>query len=234
MRINKFLADAGVASRRAAETLIKEGRVKINGAAVNNLATDVKNVDTVTFDNKPVKTKSKLYYIMLHKPKGYVTTVSDELGRKTVMDLIDIKARLFPVGRLDYDTEGLLILTNDGNLTNLLTHPKHKVPKTYVARVSGMVKEDELEKLRGGVVIDGKKTQPALVKVLEGDVHTTKLEITITEGKNHQIKKMLEVVGKPVEFLKRTAVGEIRLGGLTRGTYRDLNAKELNYLKTIE
>lgn len=234
MRINKFLADAGVASRRAAETLIKEGRVKINGAAVNNLATDVKDGDTVTFDKKPVKTKNKLYYIMLHKPKGYVTTVSDELGRKTVMDLIDIKARLFPVGRLDYDTEGLLILTNDGNLTNLLTHPKHKVPKTYVARVSGMVKEDELEKLRGGVVIDGKKTQPALVKVLEGDVHTTKLEITITEGKNHQIKKMLEVVGKPVEFLKRTAVGEIRLGGLTRGTYRDLNAKELNYLKTID
>lgn len=234
MRINKYLADAGVGSRRAVEKLIGEGKVKINGA-VAVLGADVSESDSVTLENKQVKAKTKSYYIMLHKPKGYVTTVNDELGRKTVMDLVPVKAaRLFPVGRLDYDTEGLLILTNDGSLANMLTHPSHKVTKTYVARVSGMVREPELQALRQGVVINGVKTNPAGVRILEGDVHTTKLEIIISEGKNHQIKKMFEAVGKPVEFLKRTAIGEIRLGGLSRGACRDLSAKELAYLKTIE
>lgn len=234
MRINKYLAESGLASRRASEEIILAGRVKVNGVTVKGLATDIASDDTVTVDGKQIKPKLKQYYIMLHKPKGYVTTVKDELGRKTVMDLIDIKsARLFPIGRLDYDTEGLLLLTNDGELANKITHPSQRIPKTYVARVSGMVKEAELEQLRNGVVIDGKKTLPAQVIVLEGDVHTTKLELTITEGRNHQIKKMFEAIGKPVEFLKRTMIGEIYLGGLTRGTYRDLNQKELEYLDKL-
>ncbi|HRX13807.1 MAG TPA: pseudouridine synthase [Eubacteriales bacterium] len=234
MRINKYLADCGVASRRSAEQFVKDGRVKVNGKVELSLSTDISERDSVTLDNKTIKPKNKLYYIMLHKPKGFVTTVKDDLGRKTVMDLIDIKARLFPVGRLDYDTEGLLILTNDGNLTNLLTHPSHKITKTYVARVSGMVKEPEIKMLTNGVKVEGKIAKAISATVLEGDVHTTKVEIIISEGRNHQVKNMFEAIGKPVEFLKRTAIGEIRLGGLTRGTYRDLNEKELAYLKTLD
>lgn len=150
------------------------------------------------------------------------------------MELIDIKARLFPVGRLDYDTEGLLILTNDGALANVLTHPKHKIAKTYVARVSGMVSEAERVALEKGVELDGKVTLPAVVKILEGDVHKTKLEITLYQGQNRQVRRMLETIEKPVEFLKRTQIGEIRLGGLSRGKYRDLNKKELDYLLGLQ
>lgn len=230
MRINKYLAECGVASRRASEELIKKGVVKVNGKTVSDLATDISPTDSVTVEGKPVRIKNKKYYIMLHKPRGYVTTVKDEAGRKTVMELIDIKARLYPIGRLDYDTEGLLLFTNDGDLANRLMHPSHGVSKTYVARVSGRVSAAEVETLKSGMEIDGAKTQPAKVTVLAGDEHKTRLEITIYEGKNHQIRKMLEQIGKPVEFLKRVAVGEIHLGGLTRGTYRDLNKKELDYL----
>lgn len=233
MRINKYLAESGVASRRGADLLVEQGKIKVNGKLVNKVGTEVSEEDTVTFENKIVRPKTKMYYIMLHKPKGYVTTVKDELGRKTVMELIDIKARLFPVGRLDYDTEGLLILTNDGDLTNKLTHPSHKVPKTYVVRVSGMVKQPEIDLLSKGVMVDGRLTGKSIVTKIEGDVHTTKLEVTIFEGRNHQIKKMFEAIDKEVEFLKRVSIGEVKLGGLTRGTYRDLNQKELEYLMSI-
>lgn len=233
MRLNKYLADSGVASRRASEKLVLEGKVKINGKTVTDLTYAVKPTDTISVDGKTAKPKTKKYYIMLHKPKGYVTTSKDELGRKTVMDLINIKARLFPIGRLDYDTEGLLLLTNDGELANVLTHPKHKISKTYVARVSGIFTPKDAETLEKGVVIDGKITSPCIVKIIEGDSHTTRIEITIFEGRNHQIKKMLDCVGKEVEFLKRTQVGEIHLGGLSRGEYRDLNLKEVEYLKSL-
>ncbi len=234
MRINKYLADCGVASRRGSEKILLEGRVKVNGKKVDSVNYALKEGDSVSVDGKTVMPSRKKYYIMLHKPKGYVTTLKDELGRKTVMELIDIKARLFPVGRLDYDTEGLLILTNDGALANVLTHPKHKISKTYVARVSGMVKEEERLLLEKGVLIDGKMTLPAAVTVLEGDVHKTKLEITIYQGQNRQVRRMLESLDKPVEFLKRTQIGEIRLGGLSRGQYRDLNKKELEYLMSLK
>lgn len=234
MRINKYLADCGVASRRGSEKILLEGRVKVNGKKVDSVNYALKEGDSVSVDGKTVMPSRKKYYIMLHKPKGYVTTLKDELGRKTVMELIDIKARLFPVGRLDYDTEGLLILTNDGALANVLTHPKHKISKTYVARVSGMVKEEERLLLEKGVLIDGKMTLPAAVTVLEGDVHKTKLEITIYQGQNRQVRRMLESLDKPVEFLKRTQIGEIRLGGLSRGQYRDLNKKELEYLMGLK
>lgn len=233
MRLNKFLADCGVASRRACDKLIAEGAVRVNGK-VATLGTEVNEAnDSVMVNGRRVSLVKKNYYIMLHKPKGCVTTVSDELGRKTVMDLINIKARIYPIGRLDYDTEGLLLLTSDGNLANLLTRPSSNVSKTYIARVSGQVTDAEVNKLRSGVVIDGKKTLPAQVSILEKDDHHTRLQIAITEGRNRQIKKMCEAVGHEVEFLKRVAIGELRLGGLTRSKWRYLTDKEVTYLKSL-
>lgn len=247
MRINKYLAECGVGSRRSCDQLIREERVKVNARLVTELGQDI-NIenDTVTVDGHKVKLISKKYYIMLHKPKGYVTTVSEDKQkssdgqtvnagqkRKTVMELIDVKARLYPIGRLDYDSEGLLLLTNDGDLTHKLTHPSFEVPKTYIVKFGGTISETEMQQLRKGVLIDEKLTTPAKVKLLEFANDESRLEITIREGRNHQIKKMLEVVGKQVTFLKRTEIGEIRLGGLTRGTYRHLNDKELNSLRKL-
>ena len=231
-RINKYLADCGVGSRRVCDALVADGCVKINGK-VANLGATVEDGDQVTVNGRRVSCKTKNYYIMFHKPKGCVTTVKDDLGRKTVMDFIDFHARLFPVGRLDYDTEGLLLLTNDGDVANKLTHPKNAVEKTYVARISGSLSEIERRQLEAGVEVDGTPTLPAKVKILEKDEHHTRVEITISEGRNRQIKKMFECVGKEVEFLKRVAEGELHLGGLPRGKWRFLNEKEINYLKSL-
>ncbi len=232
-RLNKYLADCGVGSRRECDKLIADGKVKINGK-VATLGEMVEDNDQVSVNGKRVAAKTKNYYIMLHKPKGCVTTVKDELGRKTVMDFVDLKARLFPVGRLDYDTEGLLLLTNDGDVANKLTHPKNSVEKVYVARISGKLTEAERRQLEKGVEVDGSMTAPAKVKILQGDEHHTRVEVTITEGRNHQVKKMFECVGKEVEFLKRVAVGQIHLGGLQRGKWRFLNDKEQAYLQTLK
>ncbi|HCY49145.1 MAG TPA: pseudouridine synthase [Clostridiales bacterium] len=233
MRINKYLADCGVGSRRECDKLIAEGLVKINDK-VATLGSDVDENAHVTVRDKRVGDKQTAVYVMLHKPKGYVTTAKDELGRKTVLDLVgDIKQRIYPVGRLDYDTEGLLILTNDGELANRLTHPRNEVNKSYIARLSGQLTEAERRTVEKGVLIDGVKTAPAKVKILEKDEHHTRVEITIHEGRNHQVKRMFEAVGKEVEFLKRVSVGELRLGGLKRGTYRYLNAAEIDYLKNL-
>ena len=212
-RLNKYLADCGVGSRRECDKLIADGCVKINGK-IASLGANVEENDSVSVNGRRVTPKTKNYYIMLHKPKGCVTTVKDDLGRKTVMDFVDIKARLFPVGRLDYDTEGLLILTN-------------------VARLSGSLTEAERQTLERGVEIDGRKTMPARVKILAKDERHTRVEVTITEGRNRQVKKMFESVGKEVEFLKRVAEGELRLGGLQRGKYRFLNDREIEYLKGL-
>lgn len=231
-RLNKYLADCGVGSRRECDKLIADGCVKINGK-IASLGANVEENDSVSVNGRRVTLKTKNYYIMLHKPKGCVTTVKDDLGRKTVMDFVDIKARLFPVGRLDYDTEGLLILTNDGDVANKLTHPKNNVEKVYVARLSGSLTEAERQTLERGVEIDGRKTMPAKVKILAKDEHHTRVEVTITEGRNRQVKKMFESVGKEVEFLKRVAEGELRLGGLQRGKYRFLNEREIEYLKGL-
>lgn len=232
-RLNKYLADCGVGSRRECDKLIADGKVKINGK-VATLGGMVEDNDQVSVNGKRVAAKTKNYYVMLHKPKGCVTTVKDELGRKTVMDFVDLKARLFPVGRLDYDTEGLLLLTNDGDVANKLTHPKNSVEKVYVARISGKLTEAERRQLEKGVEVDGSMTAPAKVKILQGDEHHTRVEVTITEGRNHQVKKMFECVGKEVEFLKRIAVGQIHLGGLQRGKWRFLNDKEQAYLQTLK
>ena len=231
-RLNKYLADCGVGSRRECDKLIADGCVKINGK-IASLGANVEENDSVSVNGRRVTPKTKNYYIMLHKPKGCVTTVKDDLGRKTVRDFVDIKARLFPVGRLDYDTEGLLILTNDGDVANKLTHPKNNVEKVYVARLSGSLTEAERQTLERGVEIDGRKTMPARVKILAKDEHHTRVEVTITEGRNRQVKKMFESVGKEVEFLKRVAEGELRLGGLQRGKYRFLNDREIEYLKGL-
>lgn len=231
-RINKYLADCGVGSRRECDKLIADGIVKINGK-VAELGSMVEESDHVTVRGKRVGDKQKCCYIMLHKPKGYVTTVKDDLGRKTVMDLVDIKTRLYPVGRLDYDTEGLLILTNDGDLANRLTHPRNEVNKKYICRISGVLQETERIQLEKGVLIDGVKTAPAKVKIIEKDQHHTRVEVIIHEGRNRQVKKMFESVGKEVEFLKRVAIGDLRLGGLERGKYRYLSDAEIDYLKNV-
>lgn len=203
MRINKFMAECGVASRRACDEMILEGRVKVNGKKIDTPGLEINEFnDAVTLDGRRITLVSKKYYIMLHKPKGYVTTVKDDKGRKTVMELIKIRSRLYPVGRLDYDTEGLLLLTNDGQLAYALTHPSHEVPKTYIAKIKGKISDTEVRQLRKGVEIDGKMTLPAVVKIIETDDEFSRVEVTIKEGRNHQIKKMFEVVGKEVVFLK--------------------------------
>ena len=234
MRINKFMAECGVASRRACDEMILEGRVKVNGKKIDTPGLEINEFnDAVTLDGRRITLVSKKYYIMLHKPKGYVTTVKDDKGRKTVMELIKIRSRLYPVGRLDYDTEGLLLLTNDGQLAYALTHPSHEVPKTYIAKIKGKISDTEVRQLRKGVEIDGKMTLPAVVKIIETDDEFSRVEVTIKEGRNHQIKKMFEVVGKEVVFLKRTAIGPLKLGGSGRGEYKNLPSKEIDILKGI-
>lgn len=235
-RLNKYLASAGAASRRGADKLIAEGKVKVNGKVVTELGTVIneKN-DTVSVNDVIVKAENKLSYVMFYKPKGCITTVSDDKGRKTIYDYLeDLNVpHLIPVGRLDYDTEGLLIMTNDGDLAYRLTHPSYEVPKTYLVKVKGEMPEHKLAQLRKGVEVDGEKTKRARVKLLEYKDDVSKLQITITEGKNRQIRKMLEAVEREVIFLKRIAIGDLRLGGLARGGYRFLNDFEVEYLKRL-
>ncbi len=234
MRINKFLATCGVASRRACDELIKEGRVKINGK-ICDLGADVElNSDHVSVDNRPVNAVKKYDYYIMNKPKGYICTVKDDKDRKTVMDLLpqNIK-RLFPVGRLDYDTEGLLILTNDGELTYKLTHPKNEIPKTYLVKTEKPISDDDIQKLRNGVVIDGIKTKKCNVRKIDETKTGAKLHITITEGRNRQIRKMIEAVGNNVDFLKRIKIGDLTLSGLDRGETRKLTSEEVFYLLNL-
>ena len=202
MRLNKYLASCGAASRRGADELIRSGRVKVNAAVVTEPGARVEtDNDTVTLDGKKVTPVSKMTYIMLYKPKGCITSVRDDKGRKTVYDYLDVEVpHLVPVGRLDYDTEGLLLLTNDGELANRLTHPSGEVPKTYLVRAEGQFPEHILAKLRKGVEIDGVKTKRSKVKLLEQDEKEGKLLVTITEGRNRQIRRMFEAVERNVVF----------------------------------
>lgn len=233
MRINKFLASCGIASRRGADELIKDGVVKINGK-VCSAGDDVESTDSVTVNGKLVNTVKKFDYYIMNKPKGYVCTVKDDKGRKTVMDLLPPSAkRLFPVGRLDYDTEGLLILTNDGDLTFKLTHPKNEVPKTYLVKTEKPVSDEDLIKLRSGVVIDGVRTKKCNVRLVESTKTGSKLHMTITEGRNRQVRKMFEAVNNCVDFLKRIKIGDLTLTGLNRGEVRQLNAREVDYLLNL-
>ena len=235
VRLQKYLADCGVASRRGSEEIIRSGRVRVNGETVTEMGVKIdEDNDLVMVDDIPVRIEKKLVYIMLNKPAGFVTTVSDDKGRDTVMDLVtDIPIRLYPVGRLDYDTEGLLLLTNDGELTYNITHPKNNIPKTYVAEVTGNINMETLTRLRNGVVIDGIRTIPAKGEVIGATQLGTKLEITIHEGRNRQVRKMFESVGCIVKRLKRTKEAGLNLGHLPLGRWRKLSESEVNMLKKI-
>ena len=231
MRLQKYLAICNVASRRAAEKLITEGRVYVNGNKVTELGTKVADGDSVCVDGKPITAENKKIYIMLNKPMGYVTTVKDTHAEKTVMELVgDIKERIYPVGRLDCDTSGLLFLTNDGCFTFGITHPSRKLDKVYEATVYGTVVHDGVQKLERGIYIDGIKTSPARVEVMSHRANTSVLRITIHEGRNRQIRKMCEGIGHRVQKLKRLSVGGIELGNLPLGKWRHLTESEIKKL----
>ena len=228
-RLQKYLASAGVASRRASEALIQEGRVSVNGKVVRELGTKVTpGVDKVLVDGKPVQQEEKMVYLLMNKPAGYVTTVKDTHDRQTVMDLIaDVPYRVFPVGRLDFETEGLLLLTNDGEFAYRMTHPKFKMVKTYVATVQGNLTEERLRTLRNGVQLEDGMTAPAEVKIVRRENHRTIVEISIHEGRNRQVRRMFKAVKNPVLELKRISIGPLQLKGVHPGAYRYLNSGEL-------
>ena len=231
MRINKYIAQAGVASRRKADELIAAGNVKVNGAVLREPGYDVEDGDVVEVNGRRIEAQEKKVYILLNKPLGYVTTVSDDKERLTVMDLVkDVDARIFPVGRLDYNTSGMLIMTNDGDFAYKLTHPKHELTKTYRARVAGILSTEKVWKLRNGVDIGGFVTSKARVDVVRGLPKSTIVDITIHEGKNRQVRKMFKAVGNNVQELERIAIGNIRLGRLSVGHYRKLTKEEVEYL----
>lgn len=232
MRINKYIAQAGVASRRKADELIENGNVKVNGAVMKEPGYDVQEGDKVEVNGKLVEGQQKLVYVLVNKPFGVITSAKDEKDRVTVMELVkDIDERLFPVGRLDYNTTGALIMTNDGSLTYRVTHPKHELGKTYRALVKGVISNEKARKLRNGVDIGGYVTKRAKVTVLKGNQNSTLVEITIFEGKNRQVRKMFSAIGNPVQELERVAIGTIRLGHLKSGHYRKLTKEEIEYLK---
>ena len=234
MRINKFLAEQGIASRRGSDQIIAEGRVTVNGKPAK-AGDDVAADDVVMVDGKILSHKVKYEYYLLNKPKGYVCTVSDDKGRKTVMDLLPAGAgRVFPVGRLDYDTEGMLLLTNDGDLAYRLTAPQSEISKTYLVRIEGTITDQQLNRLRAGVEIErGVLTKKCKITVTETGKTFTKLRVVLTEGKNREIRKMFEVVGKNVDFLKRLKIGELTLTGLDRGDVRRLTPEEVYYLQNL-
>ena len=232
MRINKYIAQAGIASRRKADELITNGNVKVNGAVMKELGYDVKDGDDVQVNGTQVKNNRKLVYVLVNKPLGMITSAKDEKDRATVMELVqDIDERLFPVGRLDYNTTGALIMTNDGKLTYRITHPKHELEKTYRVLVKGVVSEEKVRRLRSGVDIGGYITKKAKVQIIKGGQKSTLVEVSIHEGKNRQVRKMFAAVGNPVQELERVAIGKIRLGHLRPGHYRKFTREEVEYLK---
>jgi len=232
MRLNKYIAQAGIASRRKADEHTIQGKVRINGAVMKEPGYDVAEDDVVEVNGHVVKHDAKKVYIMLNKPKGYITSANDDKDRPTVLDLVaDIEERLFPVGRLDYNTSGMLLLTNDGDLAYKLSHPKHHIYKTYRARISGQLSNERLAKLRNGVDIGGFVTSKAVVNVIKQSERSAVVEIKIYEGKNRQVRKMFAAVGNKVLDLERIAIGELYLGHLKQGHYRKLNHKEIEYLK---
>ncbi len=228
MRLNKYIAQSGIASRRKADALTLNGNVRINGQVVRELGTQVQPDDTVEVNGVVIEPTEKKVYVLLNKPVGFVTTMKDEYDRPIVSDLItDINERLFPVGRLDYNTSGLLIMTNDGDMAYKLTHPKHEVTKTYRAKVNGYISDTALAKLRRGVDIGGFVTSRARVEVVKQNERTTVIELEIHEGKNRQVRRMCKAVGYPVMELERIAIGDIKLGHMRPGHYRKLTREEV-------
>ena len=234
-RLQKVIANLGYTSRRHAEELIKLGKVKVNGNTITELGTKVKSTDTIEVENTILDNNKNYEYYLLNKPRGVISSSSDEYGRKTVVDIIDTKERIYPVGRLDYDTTGILLLTNDGNLANKLMHPSSKIEKKYIAKVSGLVTGLEIKKLRDGVIIDGRKTSKAKVNLKKYDKKANKstVELVIHEGRNHQIKKMFESIKHDVLKLKREKYANLDLTNLKSGEYRKLTNKEIAILYSL-
>ena len=234
IRLQKYMADCGVASRRKSEEYIQEGLVKVNGEIVRELGTKVNpKVDKVYYKDKLILPEKRDVYILLNKPKEHITTVDDQFGRDTVMDLIDEEERLFPVGRLDYDTRGLLLITNDGDLSYKLTHPKYEVEKTYLAYIKGIPRDNDIKKLREGIDIGDFVTSPAKVEIINTNGGNSLVKISIIEGKNRQVRRMFDSINCPVIDLERISFGGIELGSLKEGNYRYLTKEEVNKLKKV-
>lgn len=231
IRLQKFLADAGVASRRRCEELIADGVVTVNGVAVTQPGTKVDGSEDIRVNDIAVRSVSKKVYILLNKPVGYISSARDQFSRKTVVDLVDIKERIYPVGRLDYDTSGLIILTNDGEFANILMHPRHMIEKTYRASIKGALDDRQAEMLRNGLDIGGYITAPAKVRIIKADERESVVELKIHEGKNRQVRRMFEAVGHPVMHLKRIAIGQLTISGLEEGKWRHLSKREIEMLK---
>lgn len=234
-RLQKFLSECGVASRRKSEELILSGKVTVNGVVVKTLGTKVSDNDLVSVNGKVVKRDIKEYYL-LYKPRGVISSVKDEKNRKTVIDLVHTSSRIYPIGRLDYDTTGIILLTNDGELSNLLMHPKSNVSKEYIAKVKGFFSKDDALLLSKGVLLNGKKTKPALFKLKKYDKKsdTSYVKVVISEGRNHQVKDMFSFLGYNVLKLKREKYAFLDLSGLKSGEYRKLSLKEVRQLYSLK
>ena len=234
MRINKFLSSLGLASRRAIDKYIEEGRIKVNGV-IASTGIDVTEEDEICIDNKKIETNriEEKVYFMLNKPLEVLSASSDDRGRKTVVDLIKTDKRIFPIGRLDYMTSGLILLTNDGELFNRLVHPKSEIYKKYYIKVFGEVKKEEIEELKKGVLLEDGKTLPAKVSGIKYDKNKTSMYISIREGRNRQIRRMIEKFGYKVLMLRREKIGELSLGDLKEGKYRELTREEIEYLYSV-
>jgi len=233
MRINQYIASAGVTSRRKADDMISEGRVRVNGKVLENPGYHVQDGDVIEVDGNRITPAQKKVYYLLNKPVGYVTSTADKEGRPLVTDLVPDSVRVFPVGRLDCNTSGLLILTNDGDLSNKLMHPSHEFPKRYLVRANGIVTLADAKKLESGVDIGGFVTSPAEVHLVRHDRNSTIAEITIHEGKNRQVRRMFKAIGHPVLELCRTGLGDLTIGRLANGQCRKLSPAEVEYLKKI-
>lgn len=234
-RLQKVMAELGVASRRKCEELILMGKVKVNGQIVTELGTKVdKRTAVIEVEGKALAMQTSKVYVLLNKPVGYITSAQDQFGRSTVLDLVsDVPERIFPIGRLDYDTEGLLILTNDGELTYRITHPSHNVDKTYRALVKGKVDAKDVEAFRQGLKIEDYTTSPAKLEILKFINENTLVNVTIHEGRNRQVRKMCDAIGHKVLRLRRISIGRLKLGDLKPGQWRHLNQEEVDYLYSI-
>ncbi|MCP2239267.1 MAG: Pseudouridylate synthase RsuA, specific for 16S rRNA U516 and 23S rRNA U2605 [Thermoanaerobacterium thermosaccharolyticum] len=233
-RLQKYLAECGIASRRKSEQLILDGKIKVNGTVIKNLGIKIDpDKDIVEYDGRVVTKVQHNIYIMLNKPTGFITTVKDQFGRPSVLDIIKIKDRIYPVGRLDCDTSGLLLLTNDGDIANKLMHPKHEIDKVYIAKIRGIPDDKDLDRFRNGLLLDNRLTAKAKIEILKKINNDALVKIVIHEGRNRQIRRMCELIGHPVMTLKRIKIGDLELGNLKVGQWRYLNGEEVQYLKNL-
>ena len=234
-RLQKVIADAGITSRRKAEELILAGKVRVNGEVVKTLGVKVSGSDLIEVNGALIERDTAKKYYLLNKPRGVISSVSDDKKRPTVVDYIDTDARIYPVGRLDYDTTGLILLTNDGELANLLMHPTNKIPKTYIAKIEGILNKDDIDRLKNGIMIDGRKTMVQDFKIRDKDFEkkTSLIEVTIVEGRNHIVKKLFEAIHHPVIRLSRIKIAFLSIDKMKSGEYRELTIKEVKKLYSL-